>query len=288
MASFVKLDAGILSSTLWIDRDARDIFITALLMAEPREMLTPTPQIEVGTLQGTGWSAPPGWYGFVPAAGVGIAHRAGVERDKGLAALERLGSPELESRSLDYDGRRMIRVDGGFLVLNFLKYRERDYTAAERSRRWRNRKAAAIQASKPVDTRVGVDDTRDITQAEIRSRDQIGSDPDPPPPDPNLSSPTSSKPPDPERAIPLVHAQLVAVPAAAHTGSVWGAETWRRRFAAAWQQHYGSFYGGGAPDAKASAILEDQIRTLPETALLAAQARAGAMFAEFLDSGAGA
>ena len=136
---FVKLDCGILNSTLWFEREAREVFITALLMAEPYELTEPAPQIEVNSLTLTGWSVPPGWYGFVPAAGVGIIHRAGVSEDVGRAALVTLGSPEVSSRSPEYDGRRLVRVDGGYIVLNYIKYRERDATTADRSRRWRER-----------------------------------------------------------------------------------------------------------------------------------------------------
>src|SRR3990167_930952 len=42
---FVKLDCGILDSTLWFDRDARDVFLTALLMAVPYEVRESTPTI---------------------------------------------------------------------------------------------------------------------------------------------------------------------------------------------------------------------------------------------------
>ncbi len=138
---FVKLDCGILNSTLWFERTAREIFITALLMAEPFETDHPLPQLEIASLSATGWAVPPGWYGFVGAAGIGILNRAGIsDSPAGLKALEVLGAPEASSRSKDYDGRRLVRVDGGFVVLNYMKYRERDYTAGERAKRWRARK----------------------------------------------------------------------------------------------------------------------------------------------------
>jgi hypothetical protein len=138
--AFVKLDTKILDSTLWIERDLREIFITSLLMAEPREFKDPTRQIEVGQLEFTDFEAPPGWYGFVPAASLGIINRAGVDKDAGLDALRRLGEPEIESRSTEFDGRRMIRTDGGFLILNFMKYRDKDHTAADRQRKLRERR----------------------------------------------------------------------------------------------------------------------------------------------------
>ena len=60
-----------------------------------------------------------------------------------MQALARMGSPEAESRSRDYDGRRLVRVDGGYIVLNFMKYRDKDFGAAERMRLLRQRKKAA-------------------------------------------------------------------------------------------------------------------------------------------------
>lgn len=162
---FVKLDCGILDSTIWFDREAREVFITALLMAEPREFQDPQPQIEIRSLENTGWEVPPGWYGFVPASSLGIIHRAKVTEEAGLTALERLSSPEQESRTPDFEGRRLVRVDGGFIVLNYIKYRERDHSSAERSRRYRARKKARATVASSSH---GVA-PRDITQAEAEA-----------------------------------------------------------------------------------------------------------------------
>jgi len=134
-----------LDSTTWFDKDGRDIFITALLMATPKQFDDPMAQIEVNSLKDTGWIIPAGWYGFVDAASLGIINRCGLPTDLGLDALVRLGSPELESRSQSYEGRRLVRIDGGFLILNYIEYREKDHTAAERQRRYR-----AKQKLKPI------------------------------------------------------------------------------------------------------------------------------------------
>ena len=138
--AFVKLDCGILNSTLWVNREQRELFITALLMAHPFEITEPIQQIEVRTLEYTDFVIPPGWYGFVPAAGVGIIRRAQADETLGLLALEALGAPDKESRSPEFEGRRLVRIDGGYLILNFQKYREKDYSASERSKRYRERK----------------------------------------------------------------------------------------------------------------------------------------------------
>ena len=141
--AFVKLDVGILDSTLWVDKDAREIFITALLMAVPREYPNPVPQYGVvgNDIVQTGFVAPPGWYGFVAAAGSGIIRRCGMDEEAGKLALERLGEPEEGSRSGAHAGRRMIRMDGGYIILNYIKYRDKDHTAAIRQKRYRERHA---------------------------------------------------------------------------------------------------------------------------------------------------
>ena len=167
--AYVKLDCGILDSTLWINRDSRELFITALLMAEPREYDQTIPQWEVARLELTGYSAPPGWYGFVPAAGVGIIRRAGMDQQQGIVALERLGSAENDSRNPDFDGRRLIRIDGGYLILNYMRYRDKDHTAAERQRRLRERRKGANV------TRDNNDVTRDVT---LHTRDVTHADAD--------------------------------------------------------------------------------------------------------------
>ena len=162
---FVKLDCGMLNSSLWPDSEARTVFITALLMASPVEIKEPLDQINVRSLKPTGFQVPPGWYGMVDAAGVGIVRRAGLEQEEGLAALERLSAPDPDSRSERFDGRRVARVNGGYLVLNYDIYRQKDHTAAARVRRYRERKALAAK----VVTRDGVDVTRNVTQAEAEA-----------------------------------------------------------------------------------------------------------------------
>lgn len=138
--AFVKLDCGILNSTLWCDRPAREVFLTALLLAVPDEIKEPTPTIKIRSLEDADFVVPPGWYGFVPAASTGILRHAQVGTEEGMAALERLASPEYESRSQEHEGRRMVRVNGGFVLLNFDRFRQKDHTASERSARYRQRK----------------------------------------------------------------------------------------------------------------------------------------------------
>jgi hypothetical protein len=165
---FVKLDCQALDSTLWILRPDREVFLTALLMADPWEFTEPQKALNVDDLQESGFVVPPGWYGFVQASGPGIVRRAIVSEAEGLVALRRLASPEPDSRSHDFEGRRMVRIDGGYVILNFQKFRERDYSAAERMRRYRLK----LAEGRPPVTRNVTPVTRNVTAPTVTLRKQ--------------------------------------------------------------------------------------------------------------------
>lgn len=137
--SFVKLDCGMLNSSIWIDRPARELFITALLMAEPWQTPVALEAMQPDSLEANGFIVPPGWYGFVRASPVGVIRASCMDIVEGRDALRRLLEPDGDSRSQAFEGRRLARVNGGLVVLNYDAYRQRDYTATERSRRYRER-----------------------------------------------------------------------------------------------------------------------------------------------------
>jgi hypothetical protein len=61
--------------------------------------------------------------------------------------LNKLSSPDLKSRSSDFEGRRIERVSGGFKILNYAKYRQYDYSSnpdAVRKRLKRNSKKKTL------------------------------------------------------------------------------------------------------------------------------------------------
>jgi hypothetical protein len=165
--SFVKLDDGILDSSLWVDGDSTRLFLAALLLARPQEFTEPIEQISVRGFDKTGFVAPPGWYGFIPASGSGLIRRALLDSDQGLKALEKLCSADDESRSCEFEGRRLARVPDGYVILNFMKYRDKDHTAAERQRRLRDRNRERDSVTDI--TRDKRDVTRDVTQSESES-----------------------------------------------------------------------------------------------------------------------
>ena len=100
--AFVKLDCGLLDSSLWVDVPACRVFTTALLMAMPREFLQPMPQLAVRSLDPTGFVVPAGWFGFVAAAGVGITRPAEGERagvgDGNRLAVQMTAPPRAKNR----------------------------------------------------------------------------------------------------------------------------------------------------------------------------------------------
>ncbi len=171
---FVKLDCALLDSTLWVDRPAREVFLTALLMGEPYTLESDEKEIETRTLERTDFIVPAGKYGFVRAAGTGIGRRAGLDdKDEVLDALERLASPEADSRSPEFDGRRLVRINGGFIILNWEKYRRKDHTAAERQRRHRERNPKPGK-SNAVTSHHNTVTSREVTEGEGEGRGERG------------------------------------------------------------------------------------------------------------------
>lgn len=111
---YVKLDTDTLNSSLWVsDYRTRITFLTMLMLARPD--------------------------GIVPAKAPGIARAAVLPIEDVRKALSELESPDPDSRTEDEGGRRIKKVDGGYFVINYTKYREKDHTAAERQRRWREK-----------------------------------------------------------------------------------------------------------------------------------------------------
>lgn len=147
MAGYTKLFASLLASTIWRENDkVRIVWITLLAMANQR-----------GIAEGS-----------IP----GIADLARVSVEDCEKALARLQEPDRYSRSPDHDGRRVRAVDGGFLVLNHAKYRERlsQEDRREYQRRWQ---ADRRRVDTKVDMSTDVDSCRQMltlsTQAEAEA-----------------------------------------------------------------------------------------------------------------------
>jgi hypothetical protein len=124
--TFVKLDCGVLDSSLWIEPPAVvKVFLTMLAMCTSE--------------------------GVCEATAPGISRRAVLPIATVRRALAKLEAPDPDDRSGVDGGRRIKRVPGGYLVVNYLAYRRKDHGAAERKRRQRERERGMSRVtSRPV------------------------------------------------------------------------------------------------------------------------------------------
>ncbi len=90
----------------------------------------------------------------------GSKNRAKVTDEEWKEAISTLESPDIESKDKDYGGRRIERIEGGWLVLNKKKYRDirtrKQMQDAERQRRHRAKKRDTSRESRDVTTTVSV------------------------------------------------------------------------------------------------------------------------------------
>jgi hypothetical protein len=100
MSGYTKLFSSILDSTVWQEsKETRLIWVTMLVMKDRRQI--------------------------VEASIPGLAKRAGVSISEAESALERLRTPDPYSRTQEHEGRRIKDVDGGWMILNGERYRDK-------------------------------------------------------------------------------------------------------------------------------------------------------------------
>lgn len=118
MSGWTKLSSDIVTSSIWVkdDRTLR-VWIAFLALAD-----------SVGFVGGT-----------VP----GLASLCRMEESEFERILGELTSPDPHSRTPDHEGRRLNAVRGGWIVLNYVQYRElhqsKPGSKAEKQRRFRKR-----------------------------------------------------------------------------------------------------------------------------------------------------
>lgn len=110
---FTKLFNSIIASSIWSEDDkTRLMWITMLASADPA--------------------------GYVSGSIPGMAAMARMSLQEAEKSIVALCTPDPYSRSKEYEGRRLTEVEGGWLILNYLKYRQpRD----PETRREQNRQA---------------------------------------------------------------------------------------------------------------------------------------------------
>lgn len=133
--SFTKLFSSITESTIWAEPDhVRIVWITMLAMCDRQGRV----------------------YATIP----GLAGRARVSVEQCEEALTKFLSEDKYSRSKEFGGRRIEEIDGGWMLLNYERYRElRDSEAdKEKKRKWaakhrayekRRREASTVDHGRP-------------------------------------------------------------------------------------------------------------------------------------------
>jgi hypothetical protein len=100
MASYTKLFSSIVTSSIWSEDDkTRILWVTLLALADKN--------------------------GMIEAAIPGLANAARISIKDCEDAIKKFESPDHYSRSVANEGRRIKRVDGGWILLNHAEYRHK-------------------------------------------------------------------------------------------------------------------------------------------------------------------
>lgn len=113
---YVKIYESILDSSVWAEpATTRCVWLALLAMVDAE--------------------------GRVEASPSGLARRANVTLAECRKATDTLEAPDLESKSPEWGGRRIEKVEGGWVILNYKKYRDRrspkQIADAKRQQKWR-------------------------------------------------------------------------------------------------------------------------------------------------------
>lgn len=163
MSGFTKLDSGIVHSTIWVQpHDVLRVWIAMLALANMD--------------------------GYVRTAAPALAHTCMIAVDRMREILRILESPDEDSRSEAEGGRRLLKVQGGWWLVNHAAYREK-VSAEEKRAADRERIAAKRAESRDVSKDVATcrkvsQPVADVAQAEaeaeaeaiqIKSKEQVRS-----------------------------------------------------------------------------------------------------------------
>jgi hypothetical protein len=171
---YTPIFRDLLDSSLWASASpsTRCVWITFLLDADPE--------------------------GCIPTSVPGLARRANVPLEEAREAIALLEAPDPDSRTPDFEGRRVEKVAGGWRVLNFIAKRELAKREAEkaRKRRWANEngKRPPVANDNDEGMRLGLDATSETLDApkpkpkpKPHFSEEVKEDQAPPPPPPVAS-----------------------------------------------------------------------------------------------------
>ena len=120
MSSFTKLDSGIVNSTIWVQpHDVLRVWIAMLALASSE--------------------------GVVRTAAPALAHTCMIPLDRMREILLILESPDEDSRSDAEGGRRIMKIEGGWFLVNYAEYRKK--ISAEEKREADRQRIAAKRAA---------------------------------------------------------------------------------------------------------------------------------------------
>jgi hypothetical protein len=141
--TFTKLFTSITESTIWVAPDSHRLtWIAMLAMADHA---------------GRVWGSIPG-----------LANRARVPVEGVREAIQSFLSPDPDSRTKDFEGRRIEEIDGGWRLLNHAKYRaiRDDESIRESKRKYINARREKERVSKSMST---VDRSRHNAEADTEA-----------------------------------------------------------------------------------------------------------------------
>lgn len=108
MSGFTKIYPSLITSSVWSESLAtKVVWITLLALADRNGVITSS----------------------IP----GLARVAGVTVEEAEKAIEIFCSPDKYSTSKNHDGRRLEQVDSGWLLLNYMKFRDMNVTPERRN-----------------------------------------------------------------------------------------------------------------------------------------------------------
>ncbi len=150
MTGFTKLFSSIVDSTIWREeKHIKVVWVTMLAKADKN--------------------------GFVGMSLPGLADAARVTIPECEEALALFYGPDKYSRSKDFEGRRIMDADGGWILLNYSKYRkirdedERRIQVANNVRAFRERKAKDKDVINTVTNVTSVIPSKPIAEAEAEA-----------------------------------------------------------------------------------------------------------------------
>jgi hypothetical protein len=93
--------------------------------------------------------------GFVATSIPGLASASNVTLEDCKAALDKLLNPDPYSRCKDFKGRRLEEINGGYIILNYLEYRDKEARDTQKRREYMKKYMREKRAKDTGDVKIG-------------------------------------------------------------------------------------------------------------------------------------